>query len=190
MRVLLVNGFGAEAAPAQEITVARSHLEAKGHEVTVSNLADEGFDQFMSAAERHAYHGDGPLLCAETRRAADQLQNTQAVAILYPSTHRCFPARVKSWNERVFVPGVAFKFKPSGVITGALDHLDRTLVISIHRNQSRLPLRTRLAEQARAAAGPSLARSFYLSSNRVCRSRFTTTAQFDEATAKRVFRRW
>ena len=180
MQVLLVNGF--EAGPQPVVDDVARVLSDAGHTVTRTDLAEVGFDAFMSAAERHAYHGQRPLVTDEARAAARDVLQTTAVVICYPVVHGTYPPRVKSWHERVFVPGVGFRFKPSGVITGNLDHLRRTLVVAV---TERPPGRWSYADPGR-----SLARLFFLGSNHRCRARYLTTTGRDLAPLGRLVRRW
>jgi len=192
MRVLIVNGFDSgDDTLADEL---EHYLAGAGHQCVRTNLEADGFGRFMSAAERVAYHSERPLITPETQTAARQLLETQAIVILYPQRHRGFPARVKSWNERVFVPGVGFRFKPSGVVTGALDHLKQALIVEVAAtSQSRLgELWGRVANHIhnRSLPGPTLARSFRLTSNRKCRAKFRVTDGTDSTTLFRQLDRW
>ncbi len=162
----MIDGYGPgdQADPAHLLF---SHLEGLGHRVRRFELASAGFDAPMSAAEREAYHTDQPLITAETREAAAAVVAARGLVICYPIVHGTAPPRVKSWQERVFVLGLAFRFTPSGRITGALDHLQRALVVGVAERPDR-------ADRHRNAFGPCLARSFFLSSNRACRARYRT----------------
>ena len=178
----MVNGF-AEGERAEAVVTLQSWLTAAGHGVDRLDLAEAGFDRFMSAEEREAYHGDQPLITPETKAAARALLGATAVVICYPVFHGTAPARVKSWQERVFVLGLAFRFKPSGKITGALDHLARTLVVGVANRPD--------PEAAkRNGFGPCLARSFFLSSNRVCRARYVGVTPDDLSGAISALGRW
>ncbi len=181
----MVNGFAAgEAAPVVERL--ESSLTDGGHRTIRCDLAREGFDAFMSAEERHVYHSDQPLLTDEAAAAAAAVQRADALVLAYPVIHRTCPPRVKSWQERVFVLGVGFEFKPSGKITGALDHIKRACVVGVSPpGQDRRDL-----GRGRNDIGPCLARSFYLSSNRACRSRYVSVIGEDFAPAERVIGRW
>jgi putative NADPH-quinone reductase len=165
MDVLVVNGFAADD-PAPALSLVASWLDSARHQVARFDLAAEGFDTFLSAAEREAYHTDTPLISAPTRAAADAVLAARALIICYPIKHGTAPPRVKSWQERVFVLGLAFRFKPSGKITGALDHLAHTLVLGVG------PAGEHGRAGGRNCFGPCLARSFVLSSNRTCRARY------------------
>lgn len=182
MKVLVVNGFE-EVDRAATVDLVESWLASAGHESRRLDLAAAGFDRFMTAAEREAYHTDQPLVTDETRAAAAALQAVEAVVICYPIVHLTAPPRVKNWQERVFVLGLAFRFAPSGRITGALDHLHRALVLGVDDPPDR-------AAGRRNAFGPCLARSFVLSSNRTCRSRYLTTEPGGSPAARRAIDRW
>ena len=128
MRILVVNGYGLNE-PAAVVDRAVEQLADDGHSVDRLDLAEAGFDEFMSPAERAAYHSDNPLITPEAAAAAELVQAASGIVIAYPIVHHTSPPRVKSFIERVFVLGVGFEFLPSGRITGALDHMNRALVI-------------------------------------------------------------
>lgn len=178
MQVLVVNGFPAGPAPFIDLVIGA--VRELGHPVERFDLADNGFDAFMSADERAAYLTDEPLITDEPRRAAAAVQSAAALVICYPVVHGTAPARVKSWQERTFVLGLAFRFTPSGRITGALDHLHRTLVVGVADPADGNPPQIRRAGR-RNGFGPCLARSFVLSSNRVCKARYRTVGPADGA---------
>ena len=182
MRVLVVDGFepGEGSAVVDPIC---DLLDGSGHTVTRSELAAEGFDRFMSADERSAYHSDAPLILPETQGAADAVGRADGLVLCYRLVHGTCPPRVKSWQERVFVLGVGFRFTPSGRITGALDQLRRACVVAVADQPDRLAGR-------RNGQGRCLARSFHLSSNRRCRSSYLMVGPGDDGQVERVLRRW
>ncbi len=190
MRVLVVDGFEVGQGEAR-IGQVTGWLRDGGQQVHPFSLAGGGFDACMTAAEREAYHTDEPLITREARAAADAVLAAEAVVICYPVVHGTAPARVKSWQERVFVLGLAFRFAPSGRITGALDHLHHALVLGVTDDQpAPAPLtRWRQDPGRRNAFGPCLARSFWLSSNRTCRSRYVTLPTGTDR-ARRQISRW
>jgi putative NADPH-quinone reductase len=187
MEVLLVNGFGPDE-PAPAIVEVHAGLRRAGNQVHCFELAAHGFDEFMTAAERAAYHTETPLVTAEAKAAAEAVLAAEALVVCYPIVHGTAPARVKSWQERVFVLGLAFRFTPSGRITGALDHLHRALVLGVAK--AAVPNRRRTPADHRNSFGPCLARSFFLSSNRRCRSRYLTVEPGDSGRAQSIIARW
>ena len=62
----------------------------------------------MTAEERHAYHGDSPILDPLIAEHADLVRRAQAIVFVYPTWWSGLPAILKGWLERVMVPGVGF----------------------------------------------------------------------------------
>ncbi len=185
MRVLVANGYGLDE-PSDAVDRVVDQLGRGGHDVDRLDLAEAGFDEFMTAAERTAYHTDDPLITPEAAAAADLVRAATGIVIVYPIVHGTGPPRVKSFIERVFVLGVSFEFLPSGRITGALHHMERALVIGTaphagaHAGARHLVRRwwrpphdvSGTSVRGWSSFGRCLARSFHLSSNRACRARY------------------
>lgn len=85
-------------------------LLAAGHEVVVLDLYALGFRVAMTAAERHAYHGELPILDPMIAEHAALVQRAEALVFVYPTWWSGLPAIMKGWLERVLVPGVGFVF--------------------------------------------------------------------------------
>ena len=190
MRVLVVNGFD-PGAPAPVVDRMIETLAGRDHDVDRLDLATAGFDAFMTAEERAAYHSDDPLITAEAAAAADLVRAAAGIAIVYPIVHGTGPARVKSFMERVFVLGVGFEFLPSGRITGALHHMERACVVGVGDRASDAPPNDVPGTRVRRNDfGPCLARSFYLSSNRGCKARYVGVAGEGTQKLERELSRW
>ena len=198
MRVLAVNGFD-PGAPAPVVDHLIETLAERDHDVDRLDLATAGFDEFMTAEERAAYHSDDPLITAEAAAAADLVRAAAGIAIVYPIVHGTAPARVKSFMERVFVLGVGFEFLPSGRITGALHHMRRACIVGVgigvgdgagDRASDAPPNDVPGTRVRRNDFGPCLARSFYLSSNRGCKARYVGVAGEGTQKLERELSRW
>jgi len=109
MRVLVLyahpnpESFGAAL---HETVVAR--LRQAGHEVDDCDLYAENFDAVLSRGERVGYHdlaGNtlGVAAYVERVRAAD------ALVLCFPVWNFGYPAILKGFFDRVFLPGVSFK---------------------------------------------------------------------------------
>ena len=85
-------------------------LRSAGHTVEVIDLYALGFRVAMSPEERHAYHGETPLIDEHTREHARLVQWADCLVFVYPTWWSGLPAMLKGWLERVMVPGVAFVF--------------------------------------------------------------------------------
>ena len=107
MRVLLVDAYP-PADPCAHVTRSTVEaLEASGHEVELLPVLP-AFGLTMTAAERAAYETDQPLLADETEAAAGSISRCEALVFCYPTTVFGVPPALKSWLERVLVPGVGF----------------------------------------------------------------------------------
>jgi NAD(P)H dehydrogenase (quinone) len=106
-------------------------LRTAGHAVEVVDLYALGFRVAMSPEERHAYHGETPLLDEHTREHARLVQWADCLVFVYPTWWSGLPAILKGWLERVMVPGVAFVFdERSGKVRPGLGHIRRLVGIS------------------------------------------------------------
>jgi putative NADPH-quinone reductase len=85
---------------------ARLKLESLGHVVLFHDLCAEGFDPLLPAAELNTKAPVPPSLadyCAELQRA-------DGLVIVHPNWWGQPPAAMKGWIDRVFRPGVAYRF--------------------------------------------------------------------------------
>lgn len=83
-------------------------LRAAGHEVDDCDLYAEGFDAVLSRAERVGYHD----LASNTHPVAgyvERLQRAQALVLCFPVWNFGYPAILKGFFDRVFLPGISFK---------------------------------------------------------------------------------
>lgn len=95
-------------------------LRQRGHEVRLHDLTADDFAAYMSREERHAYHGEMPVIDPVVRRYADDIDWATALVFVYPTWWMNLPAVLKAWLERVMVPGVAFTFDAKGKVTSNL----------------------------------------------------------------------
>ena len=87
-------------------------LARVGHEVILMDLYADKFVAQMSREERLAYVTDSPILDPLVERYAAQLVLAEGLVLIYPTWHGSFPAILKGWFERVFVPGVGWALDP------------------------------------------------------------------------------
>ncbi|GLQ09601.1 NAD(P)H dehydrogenase (quinone) [Devosia yakushimensis] len=89
-------------------------LAAKGHEVDALNLYDEQFDAVLSRDERLNYHDVPANLTPEIKPYVDRLRAADAIVFVHPVWNYGYPAILKGYFDRVFVPGVAFVMEGGG----------------------------------------------------------------------------
>ena len=129
MHVLVVHAHPVAAsfnASLFRLTVER--LAANGHQVDAIDLYKDDFNPVMSEAERLNYHD------LETNRTpvetyVDRLLRAEALVLVYPVWNYGFPAILKGWFDRVFLPGVSFGLV-DGKVRPTLHNIGKILVVT------------------------------------------------------------
>jgi NAD(P)H dehydrogenase (quinone) len=103
-------------------------LRGRGHHVDDCDLYAEGFDPVMSRQERERYH-DASVNTAGVKSFADRLLAAEALVLVYPVWNEGFPAILKGFFDRVFIPGVSFKMKSDGAVTPNLGELQKLAAV-------------------------------------------------------------
>ncbi len=83
-------------------------LAARGWEVDLCDLYAEKFDPVMTAAERRGYH-DTATNTLPVQGHVDRLRRADALVMVFPVWNFGFPAILKGYVDRVFLPGVSFR---------------------------------------------------------------------------------
>ncbi|KAA2236505.1 NAD(P)H-dependent oxidoreductase [Salinarimonas soli] len=122
MRILVLY-----AHPDPESYVAallRASLEAlarAGHEADLCDLYADGFDPVLSLGERRSYHA-----VPENRRGVEdyvrRLERAEGLLLVHPVWNFGYPAILKGFLDRVFLPGVSFRIE-AGTVVPNLTHL-------------------------------------------------------------------
>lgn len=122
MRVLVVHAHPVETsfnAALHRATVAA--LTGAGHAVDDCDLYAEGFDPVLSRAERLGYH-DTATNRAPVQGHVDRLLAAEALVLVNPVWNFGFPAILKGYFDRVFLPGVSFRLE-EGKVRPALTNI-------------------------------------------------------------------
>jgi NAD(P)H dehydrogenase (quinone) len=85
-------------------------LRAEGHEVDDCDLYAEGFDPVLSLSERRGYHAI-PANRAPVENYVKRVEAAEALVLVYPVWNFGFPAILKGFLDRVFLPGVSFRLE-------------------------------------------------------------------------------
>ncbi len=88
--------------------VARQALESAGHDVDVLDLYAENFMPVLTADERRQHYGPPTPVSSE----ALQIMGAEAIVLVFPTWWFGFPAILKGWFDRVWLPGIAFDIAP------------------------------------------------------------------------------
>jgi NAD(P)H dehydrogenase (quinone) len=131
MNVLVVYAHPVESSfcSALHVEVVRA-LVAAGHAVDDCDLYAEGFEPVLSRAERLAYH-DVPGNRHPVAAHIDRLQAADALVLVHPIWNFGYPAILKGYFDRVFLPGVSFRLV-DGKVRPNLTRLRRVCAVTTY----------------------------------------------------------
>ena len=89
-------------------------LTAKGHTVDALNLYDEQFEAILSREERLNYHEVPGNLTPTVKPYVDRLMAAEALVFVHPVWNYGYPAILKGYFDRIFLPGVSFILEGGG----------------------------------------------------------------------------
>ncbi len=109
MRVLVLHAHPVETSFNRAVfdTVVET-LRAGGHAVDALNLYAEHFDAVLSREERLIYHDVPGNLTPAIKPYVQRVQAAEALVVVFPVWNYGFPAILKGFFDRIFVPGVSF----------------------------------------------------------------------------------
>ena len=81
-------------------------LQRRGHSVILHDLYAEGFDPLLPAGEIP----EGALLGAVIAQHCAEITTADGIVIVHPNWWGQPPAILKGWVDRVFRPGLAYRF--------------------------------------------------------------------------------
>lgn len=107
MNILIVLGHPVPGSFNHALAAAaRDTLRTDGHCVTFHDLYAEGFDPLLPAQEIP----DSAPLPPKIQRHCTELRAADGIVIVHPNWWGQPPAILKGWIDRVFRPGVAYRF--------------------------------------------------------------------------------
>lgn len=136
MRILVVFAHPVETSfnAALHETVVRT-LKAKGHEVDDLDLYAEDFDPRLTREERLNYH-DTEINQLPVKAYVERLQRAEALVLVFPVWNFGYPAILKGFFDRVFLPGVSFRMV-DGKATPCLHNITKVAAVT-HYGGTRL----------------------------------------------------
>ncbi|RST84530.1 flavodoxin family protein [Aquibium carbonis] len=129
MKILLLHAHPVETsfnAALHRLIVER--LEAAGHAVDDCDLYAEDFDPRLSRQERLDYH-DQERNLDNVRPYVERLRAADALVLCYPVWNYGYPAILKGYFDRVFLPGVSFRIV-DGKVEGALHNITKVVAVT------------------------------------------------------------
>lgn len=131
MRVLVLYAHPVETSygAALHQTVVEA-LHDAGHEVDDCDLNKEGFSPILTREERLAYH-DLDANRANVAPYVERLLAAEGLVISTPIWNFGFPAILKGYFDRVFLPGVSFALK-DGLVVPTLHNIRKLVAVTTY----------------------------------------------------------
>lgn len=131
MRVLVVHSHPQEQSFGRALYHRTCEsLFAAGHDVDGCNLYEEGFDPVLSARDRDIYH-DVPENRERVDGYCERLLAAEGLVICTPVWNFGFPAILKGYFDRVWLPGVSFHLE-DGKLTPTLRHIRKLAAVTTY----------------------------------------------------------
>jgi len=109
MRVHVIHAHPVETSFNRSLyKAAIEGLQGAGHEVDALNLYEDGFSPVLTREERLNYHDVPGNLTPEIKPYVDRLRAAEALVVVHPVWNYGYPAMLKGYFDRVFLPGVSF----------------------------------------------------------------------------------
>lgn len=124
------------AHPCEESFGASLHREivatlaGRGWEVDDCDLYAEDFQPILTAEERRGYH-DEPANIEPVRDYVERLRAAEALIFSFPVWNFGYPAILKGFLDRVFLPGVSFKLV-DGKVRPNLTHITKLAAVTTY----------------------------------------------------------
>ena len=105
-------------------------LAGRGWDVDDCDLYAEGFQPVLTGAERRGYHEVGPNVAPVAGHVA-RLRAAEALVLVFPVWNFGYPAILKGYLDRVFLPGVSFRLE-DGKVRPNLTHIRRLAAVTTY----------------------------------------------------------
>lgn len=105
-------------------------LTERGWDVDDCDLYAEEFQPVLTGSERRAYH-DEPGNCGPVQAYVDRLRAAEALIFSFPVWNFGYPAILKGFLDRVFLPGVSFKIV-DGKVTPNLQNIKKLAAVTTY----------------------------------------------------------
>lgn len=131
-----MKAFVLYAHPCEESFGAAVHqkvvdsLNERGWEVDDCDLYAEGFQPVLTKEERRNYHEE-PSNIEPVKEYVERLRDADALIFSFPVWNFGYPAILKGFLDRVFLPGVSFKLV-DGKVAPNLKHIKKLAAVTTY----------------------------------------------------------
>lgn len=130
-KVLVVHAHPCEESFSAALNIATvGALADAGWDVDACNLYAEGFSPVLTAEERRNYH-DTSINTGPVQGYVDRLRAADAMVLVFPVWNFGYPAMLKGYFDRVFLPGVSFDLI-DGKVQGCLSNIRKLAAVTTY----------------------------------------------------------
>ncbi len=105
-------------------------LSQRGWDVDDCDLNAEGFSPVLTEAERRGYHEE-PENIGPVAQYVDRVRAAEALVMVFPVWNFGYPAILKGFLDRVFLPGVSFRLE-DGKVKPNLTHIRKLAAVTTY----------------------------------------------------------
>lgn len=132
MRVMVVHAHPVETSYNRSLFHAVVEtLTGKGHLVDALNLYEEGFEALLSREERIRYENVPDNVTPGLEPYVERLRACEAIVFVHPVWNYGYPAILKGYFDRVFLPGVSFVLE-GGAVRPALTNVKKVAYVTTY----------------------------------------------------------
>lgn len=132
MRVHVIYAYPLRTGLAVDLhRIVVTSLREAGHDVDDLDLYAECFDPVLSEEDRTIYHD---LSCNQRRIQPyiDRMRAADAVVLCHPVWNFGWPAILKGYFDRVFLPGVSFTMDDAGKLSPGLANIRKLATVTTY----------------------------------------------------------
>jgi len=130
MRVHVVHAHPVETSYNRSLfNAVLETLAARGHEVDALDLYGEAFPAVLTREERLNYEDVPVNLTPAVKPYVDRLRAADAIVFIHPVWNYGYPAILKGYFDRIFLPGVSFVLE-NGSVRPNLTNIKRAAFVT------------------------------------------------------------
>jgi NAD(P)H dehydrogenase (quinone) len=110
-------------------------LQKARHEVDLIHLDNEGFNPVMTAQDLKAFVNRKPV-CPKVIEYKGRLEKADHLIFIFPIWWELMPAMMKGFIDKVIFPGVAYDYRPNGLMKKKLEKIKGITLITTMNTHS------------------------------------------------------
>ena len=132
MKVHVIYAYPLETGLAVDLhRIVVDSLREAGHDVDDLDLYKEGFDPILNEDDRTIYH-DLAINQRRIRPYIERLRAADALVLCHPIWNFGWPAMLKGYFDRVFLPGVSFEIDDAGNVSPGLANIRKLATVTTY----------------------------------------------------------